>query len=131
MIGIEAQTEFSEKPVKDAEKRAAYENLGHAAASLRKAAIASIEESSRPSEPGRPIHTRRGLARRAILYAVDRENEEAVVGFSAERIGDAMAAHELGEIYKGAAYPQRPTMIPALEASADRMGDQWRGSIGQ
>ena len=131
MIGMDNKIEWDTKPLKAAVKKANYRNLGHAAASLRKDAIKSIVQSGSPSRPGEPVHTRYGLAKWALLYAVDKEAEEAVVGFSAHKVDEAMAAHELGERHKGTDYPARPTIGPALGRNASRLAESWGGSIGQ
>lgn len=110
-----------------------YKSLGHGAASIRKTAIESIRQDplGEPSDPGQPIHTRRGFARRAILFAVDRMHDEAVIGFADSKIGDAMSGHELGERYKGADFPERPTMAPAMRESAFRFAQAFEGSLGE
>jgi hypothetical protein len=131
MIGVDGKAEFDGKPVEEAAKKAAYKNLGHAAASLRKEAIASIKKDRGPSPAGEPVHTRQGLAKRALLYAVDKEAEEAVVGFSAAVVDEAMAAHELGEPHKGTDFPKRPTIGPALERNASRLAETFEGTIGR
>lgn len=109
--------------------KAAFRNFGHAAASIRKDAISTIEKSEKASEPGTPPHTRHGLAKRALQYAANKEG--AVIGFAASLVGQSMAAHEFGGQYKGEDYPARPTMGPALERGAPRFAGSWAGSVGQ
>lgn len=125
--------------------RSAYRNFFHAAASVRKSAQQSIDNAPpasterrrrrrrgprrlTPSRAGTPIHTRRGQARRAIVFAADEKG--AVIGPRYSVMGKAFAAHEFGLKYMGQDFPERPTMAPALEESLDRFADQWRGSIG-
>ncbi len=113
--------------------KANYRNLGHAAASIRKAAMALIQRSPRASKPGEPPHTRKGLLRRAYRYAIERrgtEEEVAFVGPLHSVVGPAALPHEFGGFYKGARFPARPTVGPALEANLDRFANQWRGSLG-
>lgn len=129
MFGLHVNVIDETKRVGDAAARATYRNLGHAAASIRKDAQASITKSAEASPPGEPPHTRRGQARRAILFAVERDKQSAVVGFAESRIGEAMSAHEHGGEYKGTEFPQRPTMGPALERNLDRFAADWAGSI--
>ncbi len=117
------------KKVEQAVERTAFKNFGHAAASVRKEAVASVERSAEPSPPGKPVHTRRGLARRAILFAADKDS--AVVGFVASKVDQAMSAHEHGKRYKGTKYPERPTMGPALEKNLDRFAAGFAGSINR
>ena len=116
--------------VKAAADKAGYRNLGHAAASLRKTAVESIETSDEPSAPGEPPHTRRGQLPRAIRFDVDRTNQEAVIGPRASVVGEAGAAHEFGEEFRGTDYDERPYMGPALDASLDRFAADWKGTIG-
>lgn len=113
-----------------AEERARLENFRHAAGAIRKDAIASIipDPLGRPSPAGTPVATRRGQAKRAILYAADKYG--AVIGPSNRFVGTSMSAHEFGGEYKGEQYPRRPTMGPALERQTDRFAGSWRGSIG-
>lgn len=122
-------------------ERAAFKNVGHAAAAIRKDAIASIEEAEGPSEPGRPPHThtakttrsgktRLGHLPRAITFHHDKASMSAVIGPRESVVGEAGSAHELGGEYKGEDYPPRPFMVPALERNAGRFAADWQGSIG-
>lgn len=115
--------------IEKAAKPANFRNLGHAAASIRKAAAASIVTSPEPSEPGTPPHTRnRNFFRRAIRFDV--QENEAVIGFMESMVGPAAAAHEFGGEFRGQDYPARPTMGPALEEALPRLAENWRGTIG-
>lgn len=110
--------------------KANYKNLGHAAASLRKRVIESVQDSPFPSRPGRPPQTRRGALRRAIVYKVDGDGTSAIIGARYSRFGTAGAAHEFGGEYKGATYPMRPFMAPGLEATESRFHAEWHNSLG-
>lgn len=136
MLGLVAKfvVQFDAKPVLRAAKTAKYRNLGHAGASIRKDAMASIEPGEGPSEPGEPPHTHprggrgRGRLPRSIRYA--REGaDRVVIGPRASVIGQAMVAHEFGGTHRGAAYSKRPVMGPALMRALPRIGSQWKGSI--
>jgi hypothetical protein len=129
MIGMRCKAEDKMRELKAAADRASFENLGHAAAVIRNDAIATIERSQRASDPGSPVHTRRGLARRAILYAMDGPYT-AVIGPVASVIGQAMQVHEFGGRRGRGTYPKRPVMGPALTKNLDRFASQWRGTIG-
>lgn len=131
MIGTMTQFQSRVKEVEEAAEKAAFRNLGHAAASIRKDAVKSITRSKEPSPEGGPIHTRKGQAKRAVRYAVDFEKEEALIGFQESKVGTAMAAHERGETYKDVDFPERPTMGPALERGAPRFAKDWAASIGE
>lgn len=113
-----------------AEERARAENFRHAAGSIRKDAQASIipDPLGKPSPAGQPVATRRGLVKRSIVYAADKFG--AVIGPTANLVGQSMVAHEFGGEYKGERYPKRETMGPALERQTNRFAGSWRGSIG-
>lgn len=128
MIGLKVKVVDETKAVEKAVERAAFKNLGNAAASIRNKAIASIEKSPDPSPPGTPIHTRAGLARKAIRFKVE-DPWTAVVGPRASVVGGSMRPHEFGKKYKGVEYPQRPFMGPAMEESVDRFHSSWRGAV--
>ena len=66
---------------------------------------------------------------RAIVYAADKES--AVVGPRHSVVGEAGAAHEFGEEFRGTDYPERSYMEPALDANLDRFAASWGGSIGE
>lgn len=149
MFSAAVKIEDTTARVRQAADKAAYRNLGHAAASIRKQAKGSIKRSpSRKgakrrggkrvrrathegSPPGQPPYTQRGDLPRAILFDVDKAKESAVIGAAASRIGTAGEPHEHGGEYKGADYEARPFMQPALEDNADRFAADWQGSIGE
>lgn len=128
MIGLKVKIVDETKNVENAVEKASFTNLGHAGASIRNKAIASIEKSPDPSPAGTPVHTRAGLARKAIRYKVE-DPWTLVVGPLASVVGEAMTAHEFGGRYKGSEYPERPVMGPSLEDSLDRFHQSWRGSV--
>jgi phage gpG-like protein len=68
--------------------------------------------------------------KKAILYAVDKQREEAVIGPAEHLTGKVGGAHEHGGRHKKQRYPKRPFMGPALEAVADQIPDQFRGLVG-
>jgi len=116
--------------VAQAAEKAAFRNFGHAAASLRKQAAESIQKAEGPSPVGTAPHThKRQFLKRAFRYW--RDKESAIIGPRFSIVGDAAAAHEFGEDYKGTQFPERPFMGPLIEKNADRFADQWRGSIGE
>ena len=132
MFGMEVQIEDRFDRVLAAEETARYRNFGHAAASIRKSAQASIVDAPGPSAPGTPPHTRRrgkrpSQIRRAIVYSADKFG--AIVGPRASVLGTAGGAHEFGGSFRGSKYPQRPFMFPALFRNQRRFGQSWAGSI--
>lgn len=129
MVGVKTKVTVDMGPLKEAVDKAAYESYFHAAASIRKDAIASIESARGPSMPGTPVHThRRALARRAIRFSADKYG--AVIGPVASVLGTALSAHEFGGMYKGTRFPKRPTMGPALLRGAPRFAGQFSGRVG-
>ena len=129
MFALQVKVEDKFKRVADAAQEAKFRNFGHAAASIRKDAISTIEKSEKASAPGSPPHTRRGQLPRAIRYAVDKDG--AIIGPVASVVGESGAAHEFGGTYKGEDYPARPFMAPALERAEPRFAGDWQGSIGE
>lgn len=141
MLGIDIKFDDQTKRVKAAASDGTFRNLSHASAGIRKTAVESIEPGDGPSPPGSPPHThtqkltkkgkvRKGQLPRAIVFAVDKSKEEAVIGPRASVVGDAGEAHEFGGEFKGDDYPERPFMGPALEANEARFASGWAGSIG-
>lgn len=125
-VKIEWNLDFGR--VQRAVDQAAFRNFGHAAASIRKDAQASIETSPEPSEPGTPPHTRRRKhLQRAIRFAADKEG--GVVGPVYSVVGEAGAAHEHGETFRGDEFAERSYMGPALERALPRFASDWRGSV--
>ena len=131
MIGSTTSVKLHPERVTKAVDKAAFKNMGHAAARVRKDAQASIERATGASEPGTPPHTHRGTyLKRAIRFAYDKQKQEAVVGTLASIIGEAGSPHEHGGEYKGGTFPKRAFMFPAMEKNHDRMAGDWAGSVG-
>lgn len=116
--------------VQRAADRGLVRGLFRRAASLRKHTVASIDRSKEPSQPGQPIHTRRGLARRAYRFHVDRQQLEAVVGPRGSVVGDVMQTMEQGGERFGTYIEARPTIGPQLEENAKKYPGDFAGSIG-
>lgn len=140
MIGAIFRFIDTTQKVVEAAEKASYRNTGHAAASIRKDAMASIVPSDEPSEPGTPPHThtqkitkkgkvRQGHLPRAIVF--HNSKESAIVGPRYSVVGTAGDAHEFGGEYKGDDYPERAFMGPALERKAAQFGNSFAGSIGE
>ena len=133
MLRFSARCLVDYKKVAKSIKRAEIKSLSHAAAAIRVYAAKSIRQSPRrrPSAPGSPPHTRKGALRRSILYALLEENgtQTAIVGPSFDLIGLTGKTHEFGGRYKGAEYPARPFMGPALSVIANRLPEFFKGSV--
>ena len=122
------------KPVLDAAKKATFRSLQHAAASIRKAEIASIKPEAGPAPAGQPPHThtgkgkRKGVLPRAIAFSVD--GDTAVIGPRESVAGDVGHGLEDGGEFRGENLPARPFAAPALAAAVPRLGSEWVGAIG-
>jgi phage gpG-like protein len=130
MIGAEVKTENHTQRVTDAVDQAAFKNLGHAAATIRKDAVESIVVAEGPSPEGTPPQTRRRQLKRAIRFDYDRSDQSAVVGPLESMVGESAAAHELGGEFRGQEFPERPFMVPAMDKNLDRFAGDWAGSVG-
>jgi len=129
MIGMKATVTFETGKVVRQVKTGNIESLGHAGGAIRLAARHSIKRSPKPSEPGTPPHTRRGLLRGAIVYAVEKERESVVIGPRYSVTGPVGMPHEFGGLFRRERYRKRPFMGPALLETADRLPRHWAGSV--
>ena len=149
MIGVQTKFTPAQAKFKAAVGKAKFENIQHAALSIRKLAWSRIGKSKagelkrdnrgkfkkslvRPSAPGTPPHTPTGAYKKALWVDVDKIKSDAVIGFRKSFIGMSASMHEHGLPDKSGkfTFPKRPTIGPALDDSLQRIGDQWKGSIG-
>ncbi len=129
MIEMKVQTRMDVQKVLRRVKRANIESLGHAGAAIRLTARRSIRRSPKPSAAGRPPHTRRGLLRRAIVYAVDKARQMVIIGPGYGMVGQSASAHEFGGKYRRQNYKRRAFMGPALQKIKNRLPRSWARSI--
>jgi hypothetical protein len=129
MVGMKCKTRSQMGKVAAAAKKANITSLGHAGAAIRLTARRSIKRSPAASAPGRPPHTRRGLLKSAILYAVEPREQSVVIGPDVGFVGTSATAHEFGGPYKREVYPRRSFMGPALEQVRDRLPRHWAASV--
>ena len=131
MFRLSTRAWCEHRRVKDALRRGARRGLFRAAAAIRLQAARSIIQSARPSEPGRPPHTRKGQIRRAILFAVKEDHGllAALIGTSHDILGPAGRAHEFGGRFRREVFPKRPFMKPALDVVSNRLPDFFRHSL--
>ena len=147
MIRITVTIENYMQRVSKSAEKAKFANFRHASARIRKDAMASIKRAPKElrisgksrkkvrirrakhkaAPAGQPPYTQRGAVRRAIVFAADKTG--AVIGPRESIIGTSASAHELGGTYKGARYPERPFMGPALVKNAARFASDWAGSV--
>ena len=129
MIVMKVRTRDDVKKVLRKVQQANIVSLGHAGATVRLTARRSIRRRKKAAPPGRPPHTRRGLLRQAIRYAVEKEQQRVVIGPEHAIAGTSGAAHEFGGVYKGGRYAPRPFMRPAMEKIKDRLPRKWANSV--
>jgi len=129
MIGIRITIRDRFDLVKRKAKAANIENLGHAGAVIRLTARRSIRKRKNPSEPGKPPNTRKGQLRKAIVYAVERQQDRVVIGPEFSGVGPSAMAHEFGGRFRGQRFKRRAFMGPALMKVRDRLPRKWAGSV--
>ena len=120
---------FDGAKIKRATQYAAFRNLGHAGAIVRKVASQSIRKGKKPSAVGTAPHTKQGALKKGILYAVEAGGKRVVIGSSAALVGPSGGAHEHGGEFRGDRYPKRPFMLPALLKVKSQIPSVWRSSI--
>lgn len=114
--------------VKGRAKFGTFTSLKAAGAVIRTISSRSVKVSKRASAPGRPPNTRRRALSKAILFALEGDYR-VLIGPSADLISTAGSAHELGLVFRGNHYPERPFMRPALLKVQDQIPSIWRDSI--
>ena len=129
MIGLTARTKDETDTVLRKAQKASIESLGHAAAVIRLTARRSIRQRPGPSPAGKPPHTHTKRLPKSILYAVDKQIGEAVIGPDVAVVGTAGEPHEKGGFYKGERFEPRPFMVPALMKTKDRLPRHWADSV--
>lgn len=129
MIGMKVKTKSDTKKVLAKTKQASITSLGHAGAAIRLVARRSIRKRKSASPAGSPPSTRRGQLRRAIAYAVEKQQGLVVIGPEHEVVGESGKAHEFGGRYRREHYEKRPFMGPAMEKVKDRLPPLWAASV--
>ena len=109
--------------------RASREFLRRAGAYVRRVAQRKVVTSPKPSLPGQPPHSRRGLLKRGLLFGVERDGKSVLVGPGFSFVGESMSAHEFGGKYRKERYPKRPLMGPSLKESAPHLAKMWDGAV--
>jgi hypothetical protein len=130
MIATKTKTQWRPKPLEKAASTAAITTIRHAAGSIRKAARALLVSGKGPSRPGQPPHQHKGAPQRRAIW-FDMDATSAVIGPRASIADQSLSPHEFGGHYKGQNYPERPTMLPALQEVAPRFAGKFAGSIGR
>ena len=125
---MKCEVEFDEDGLVARIAQAGRDILRRAGAYVRRVAQRKVVTSPKPSTPGQPPHSRKGLLKRAILFASDGDRS-VLVGPGFNFVGPSMAAHEFGGKYRRERYPKRPLMGPALKESAPRLAKLWRDAV--
>jgi hypothetical protein len=126
-----------------------FKNAGHAAATVRKDAMASFKTSVsvtrrvrgkngkkvrrklyRPSKPGKAPGLASGRLQRSIAYEANQPGMSFAIGPRASTADQVGRAHEFGGMYKGGLYPERSFMRRAMERNQHRFAGQFAGRIG-
>lgn len=129
MIGVAVTTVNQADLIREAKEKAAFKVFSHGASAIRKTARTIIAKSEIASEPGQPIHTRRGLIPNAIVFNATKR--DAFIGPLGSRVGESAHVHEFGGEFRGDEYPERSFMEPAMMINVDRFAEEWEGSIGR
>jgi len=130
MVDIKTTTEFQRQRLQEAADKGIFRGLTHAASSLRKRAASVITRSPIASPPGFPPHTKKGLLRRSIRFAISGDKKSVVIGPMESVVGQSGAAHEFGGVFKGTRFDKRPFMGPSLEEAVPRFAGFFRGIMG-
>ena len=125
---MKCEVEFDEDGLVARIARAGRDILRRAGAYVRRVAQRKVVTSPKPSTPGQPPHSRKGLLKRAILFASDGDRS-VLVGPGFNFVGVSASAHEFGGKYRRERYPKRPLMGPALKESAPRLAKLWRDAV--
>lgn len=121
--------EFDEAGLLARVARATKDVLKRAGAYVRTVARRKVLTSPKPSQPGQPPHSRRGLLKRAILFGLDRDGKSVLIGPGFNLVGESAAAHEFGGRYRRERYPKRPLMGPSIRDSAPHIAKMWNGAV--
>jgi hypothetical protein len=99
-VKVSVKTVATPQKLKREVDRGTIWSLGRAGSYIWGIARKSIKQSKEYSQPGQPPHTRKGLLKRAIRFAVEKEKGTVVVGPVASEFGDIGRLHEFGGIRK-------------------------------
>jgi phage gpG-like protein len=128
-VNVKVKKDWKGEKVKKKIDDATFKSFSHAAASLRLIAKRSIRKSKKASMPNTPPKTQTSRLPKSIVFFVDKKNRYAIIGPSSDLIGVVGGVHEQGGLFKGAEYPQRPFMVPAMEKIQGRLPSYWATSF--
>ena len=125
---MKCDVEFDEDVLVARIAQASREILRRAGAYVRRVAQRKVATSPKPSQPGSPPHSRKGLLKRSILFGSDGDSS-VLVGPGFNLVGPSMSAHEFGGKYRRERYPKRPLMGPSLKESAPHLAKMWKDAV--
>lgn len=126
---MKCEVEFDEDGLATRIARASRDILRRAGAYVRRVAQRKVVTSPKPSAPGQPPHSRRGLLKRAILFGLGNGDRSVLVGPGFSFVGESASAHEFGGKYRKERYPKRQLMGPALKESAPHIAKMWDNAV--
>ena len=129
MVGVSVKTKDNMRQLAAKAKQGTFNSLGHAGAAIRLTARRGIRRRKSASPVGTPPSTRRGQLKRAIAFAVVKQEQLVVIGPEFDVVGESGKAHEFGGVFRREHYDKRPFMGPALEKVKDRLPALWAGSV--
>jgi len=96
MIGVRVKTKFAGERVVAKTRKASIKNLRQAGAYVRGIARKSIKVSPKSGAPGKPPRSRKGRLKNAILFDVEKNKQQVVIGPTATEVGRIGGTHERG-----------------------------------
>ncbi len=123
------EVEFDEEGLLARVRNASRDFLKRAGVYIRSVARRKIATCAKPSLPGSPPHSRRGLLKRGILFGLDSRERRVLIGPGFRFVGESASAHEFGGKYRKERYPKRPLMGPALKESIPHIARLWDGAV--
>ena len=133
MIGVEVK--FSAKQqqkILQATEKAKQGKLtagGFLISTYAKESVKQRKDPKTSASPGQPSYQHNRGYRAAIAYVYTHSPQDVLIGFRYSMAGVTPGIHEHGLMQNGRDYPERPTMLPALERNIERFHKDWRSSI--
>ncbi len=96
MLNAKVKTRVTTERVVAKVRKASIKNLRQAGAYIRGIARKSIKVSPKSGAPGKPPRTRKGRLKDAILFDVEKNKQQVVIGPTATEVGRIGGTHERG-----------------------------------
>jgi len=126
------------KKLLSAKDKAESRYLNKAGAMVRTIAIRSVsvrkskdgkKKKVKPRAPGDPARSPKGILKNSILFDVNLDMGEVVIGPTFSAMHALAELHEFGGFRKGTSFPARPYMNPALMKTIPKLPELWANSI--